>query len=61
MDETSIDSDSPDNYTYTNVGEKRVKYVTTGNERTRVSVAFTTSSGGFKFKPLLLIPRKNVP
>ena len=58
MDETTIYLDSPDSYTYTEVGEKRVKSVTTGNERTRISVAFTATSSGYKLKPLLLIPKK---
>ena len=58
MDETSIYLDSPSHITYNPIGDKRIPSVTTGNERTRISVAFTASASGFKLKPLILIPRK---
>ena len=43
---------------YTPRGEKIIPAVTSGNERTRISVAFTAAASGRKFKPLILIPRK---
>ncbi len=33
-------------------------WINTGNERTRVSVAFCASAAGHKLTPIILIPRK---
>ena len=41
MDETSIFLDFPGKYSYAKKGSRRVKATTTGNERTRISAAFT--------------------
>ncbi|CAF0709703.1 unnamed protein product [Brachionus calyciflorus] len=59
FDETSIYLDSRSNYTYDQQGAKRVPATTSGNEKTRVSVCFAASASGFKFKPLIVIPRVN--
>ena len=58
MDETSIYLDSPSHVTYNPIGDKRIPSVATGNERTRISDAFTASVSGNQLKPLILIPRK---
>ena len=58
MDETSIYLDFPSNYTYERKGAKRVKSVTTGGGRVRVSAAFTATASGIKLPILVLIPRK---
>jgi hypothetical protein len=56
-DETSIYIDPPTRTTIAPIGTKRVDAVTTGQQKTRVSVMFTAS--GTKLKPLILVPRKN--
>ena len=48
----------PNPTTYCAKGTKRVDAVTTGNTMTRISVAFTATAAGDKFKPIILIPRK---
>ena len=48
----------PNPTTYSTKGAKRVDAVTTGQTMTRVSVAFTATAAGDKFKPIILIPRK---
>jgi hypothetical protein len=58
MDETSIYLDSPTNYTFARIGTKRVKAVTTGSERARLSAAFSATASGIKLPVLILIPRK---
>ena len=40
------------------MGSQRVPWINTGNERTRVSVAFCASAAGHKLTPIILIPRK---
>jgi len=57
MDETAIYLDCPTNYTYTNIGVKRVKASTAGGERTRVSAAFTAAANGHKLPVFAIIPR----
>ena len=49
--------DCPTNYTYTNIGVKRVKASTAGGERTRVSAAFTAAANGHKLPVFAIIPR----
>jgi hypothetical protein len=44
MDETSIYIDFPSNYSYEECGVKRVKAVTAGQEKTRMSAAFTATA-----------------
>jgi len=58
-DETSFYIDPPTTQTYAPIGTRRVEAVTTGQQKTRVSVCFTGTAGGTKIKPLILIPRKN--
>ena len=58
-DETSIYIDPPTRRTYDHIGARKVEAVTTGQQKTRVSVCLTATAGGTKLKPLILIPRKN--
>ena len=58
-DETSIYIDPPTRRTYDLVGTRRVEAVTSGQQKTRVSVCLTATAGETKLKPLILIPRKN--
>ena len=46
MDQTSIELDSPGNYTYTKKGSQRVDAVTAGGERVKLSIAFCFSADG---------------
>ena len=48
MDETSVYIDFPSTYTYEECGAKRVKAVTAGQEKTRLSAAFTATASGIK-------------
>ena len=57
MDETSIYLDFPSNYTFSEKGAKKVKCTTTGNERTRISAAFSATASGQKLPILLVVPR----
>lgn len=62
MDETSIYLDFPSNYTFSEKGAKKVKCTTTGNERTRISAAFSATASGQKLPILLVVPRvKQLP
>lgn len=45
-------------YTYSPIGAKRIKAVTAGNERTRISVAFSAIADGTKLPMFAIIPRK---
>jgi hypothetical protein len=58
-DETSIYIDPPTRQSVALIGSRRVDAVTTGQQKTRVSVCFTATASGTKLKPLILIPRKN--
>ncbi|CAF1139002.1 unnamed protein product, partial [Brachionus calyciflorus] len=58
MDETAIYLDSPENYTYDVRGTKRVVSTTSGNEHTRLSIAFCASANGTKLPLVILVPRK---
>ena len=55
MDETSIYIDFPANYTFEECGVKRVKAVTAGQEKTRMSAAFTASADGKIFNLINLL------
>ena len=57
-DETSIYVDPPTTASYAPVGSRRVEAVTSGQQKTRVSVCFTATASGKKLKPVILIPRK---
>ena len=57
MDETSIYLDFPGKYSYAKKGSRRVKATTTGNERTRISAAFTFAANGTKLPIFCVIPR----
>ena len=57
MDETSIYLDFPSSYTYDEQGTKRIPAGTTGNERARLSAAFTASASGQKLPIFVIIPR----
>ncbi len=59
MDETSVYLDSPSSYTYAEIGSRRVKAATTGNEKTRLSIAFAATANGQKLKPIVIVPRVN--
>ena len=59
IDETNIYLDASSNYTYDVAGSKRVPIRTSGNERTRISVCFAGAANGYKFKPLIIVPRVN--
>ena len=48
MDETSLYLDATANYTYALSGSKRVPAITSRNERTRLSIAFTNTAEGQK-------------
>ena len=58
MDETSVYVDFPPDCTYEEKGTKRVKAVTSGSERTRLSAAFTATASGTKLPIMILVPRK---
>ena len=58
-DETSIYIDPPTRSTYDVIGQRRVEAVTSGQQKTRVSVYLTATAAGTKLKPLILIPRKS--
>ena len=47
------------NYTYDKLGVKRVKATTSGNERTRVSIAVCAAADGFKLPIVAFVPRVN--
>jgi hypothetical protein len=57
MDETCVYLDAPSSYTYSHKGSKRIKATTTGNEHTRVSIAFAATANGEKLNPVIMIPR----
>ncbi len=57
MDESSIYLDAPSAYTYDVKGTKRVKANTTGNEKTRLSAAFSAAADGVKLPVFVIIPR----
>ena len=40
------------------MGANRVTLKTTGNDKTRISIAFSATASGNKLKPVILIPRK---
>ncbi|CAF0993293.1 unnamed protein product [Brachionus calyciflorus] len=58
MDETSIYQDYPANYTFDEKVVKRVKAVTTGAERARISACFTATASGEKLPIYIKVPRK---
>ncbi|CAF0916277.1 unnamed protein product [Brachionus calyciflorus] len=58
IDETTIYLDSSENYTYDKKGAKRIVANTSGNERTRISIAIGASATGKKLPIVLIIPRK---
>jgi hypothetical protein len=58
MDETSIYPDFPSSYTYERKGAKRVKCVTTGGGKVRISAAFSATASGLKRPILVLVPHK---
>ena len=57
MDETACYLDSPSSYSYLPKGSKRVKAISTGNERTRLSVAFSAAADGTKLPLFSKLPR----
>ena len=59
MDQTSIYLDPKLTRTFAEIGTRRVEAVTSGQERTRLSVALTASATGDKVNCLVLLPRKN--
>ena len=58
MDETNAFLDAFSNYSYAKKGSKRVKAVTSGNERTRMSAAYSAIASGIKLPIFLIFPRK---
>jgi hypothetical protein len=57
MDESSIYLDSPSSYTFDVNGTRRVKANTTGNEKTRLSAAFSAAADGTKLPVFAIVPR----
>ena len=57
MDETTIYLDSKSNYTYDQIGSRRVPAQSSGNEKTRLSVCFCALAFGEKFRVMVIIPR----
>ena len=43
--------DCPYNYTFDQIGKKRIKAATTVNEKTQLSAAFTVAADGYKLWP----------
>jgi hypothetical protein len=58
MHETSVEFDCPGRRCVDSVGAKDVTVVTTGHEKTRVTVALTATSDGTRLKPYVLVNRK---
>ncbi|CAF0829312.1 unnamed protein product [Brachionus calyciflorus] len=58
FDETSINLDSIDNYTYEVRGSNRVKVDTSGNEKNRISIGLCASADGTKLPLIIIVPRK---
>jgi len=58
-DETTIYIDPPTTATFAPIGSRRVEAITSGQQKTRVSVCFTAAASGKKCKPLILLPRKH--
>ncbi len=62
MDESAIYLDTPSSYTYETFGARRVKATTTGNEKTRLSAAFTAAADGSKLPIFAIVPRvRSIP
>jgi hypothetical protein len=59
-DETSIYIDPPTKQSVALIGSRRGDAVTTGQQKTRVSVCFTAIASGTKLKSLILLPRKKL-
>ncbi|CAF0972309.1 unnamed protein product [Brachionus calyciflorus] len=59
MDETSIYLDFPSNYTFEEKGTKRIKTITNGAERVRLSAAFSATADGEKLPVYVLVSRKS--
>ena len=57
-DETNIQLDSPDNYTYDKRGGKRITAATTGQQKTNLSIMICASANGEKLLPVFTLPRK---
>ena len=57
MDESSIYLDAPSTYTFDVNGTRRVKANTTGNEKTRLSAAFSAVADGSKLPVFAIVPR----
>ena len=56
MDETSVFIDFPVVETYVIIGIKRVKAITAGQEKTRMSAAFTASAACDKLPIRIIVP-----
>ena len=48
-----------EDFTFAPIGSRRVEAITSGQQKTRVSVCFTAAASGKKCKPLILLPRKH--
>ena len=57
-DETNIELDSPESYTYEKKGTSKVNAKTTGAHKTKLSIMFAASANGDKVEPIFVIPRK---
>jgi hypothetical protein len=54
-DETNIQLDSPDNYTYDKRGEKKITAATTGQQKTNLSIMICASANGEKLLPVFVL------
>ncbi|KAH7722482.1 pogo transposable element with KRAB domain-like protein [Aphelenchoides avenae] len=58
MDETAVWLDASPATSIARQGAKEVCVLTTGHEKSRITVVLTARSNGFKMKPFVLLPRK---
>ena len=57
-DETNVQLDAPDNYTYEKKGTKKVGARTTGQQKTNLPIMLAATANGDKLQPVFIIPRK---
>ena len=58
FDESNFYIEDPGNYTYEQIGSKKITACTTGHEKVRVSCLFSASASGHKMPVICLIKRK---
>jgi hypothetical protein len=57
-DESYVEIDSPEMYTYDKKGKGKICAITTGQHKTKVSFGVVASADGEKLEPVFVIPRK---